>query len=76
MLFRSRVARGIVKCNPLIVGFGISTPSYAVAICEFSDGAIVGSALLNHIGPLASNAVAKAAGAFARSFRTALDARL
>lgn len=34
---------------PVIVGFGISTPSHVADVCGFADGAIVGSAIVSRI---------------------------
>jgi tryptophan synthase alpha chain len=68
-----RRARGIVTKNPLIVGFGVAKPADAVTLCKFADGVIIGSSLLKHIGSLSSQAIAKEAGVFARSFRAAVD---
>ena len=35
---------------PVVVGFGISRPDQVRAVCEFADGAVVGSALVRLIG--------------------------
>ncbi|MCE8509358.1 tryptophan synthase subunit alpha [Ruegeria pomeroyi] len=35
---------------PIIVGFGINTPEKSRAIASVADGAVVGSAIVNHIG--------------------------
>lgn len=35
--------------KPVAVGFGISTPEHVRNVCEFADGAIVGSILVNSI---------------------------
>ncbi len=35
--------------KPVCVGFGISTPAQAAAVCEFADGAIVGSAIVRRM---------------------------
>lgn len=34
---------------PVCVGFGVSSPSQVREVCEFADGAIVGSAIVRHI---------------------------
>ena len=68
-----RRARGIVTCNPLLVGFGIAAPDDAVRLSKFSDGVIVGSSLLRRIGSSPRGAAAQEAGRFARDFRAALD---
>ncbi len=44
-----RRARGIVRRNPLLVGFGISTPGDAREMASVSDGIIVGSEVLRRI---------------------------
>ncbi len=68
-------ARGIVTLNPLLVGFGIASPDDAVMLSKFSDGVIVGSSLLKHLGSSPRGNVAQEAGRFAITFRTALDRR-
>lgn len=35
--------------KPVLVGFGVSTPGQAAGISKFSDGVIVGSAVINHL---------------------------
>ncbi len=35
--------------KPVLVGFGVSTPSHVREICEFADGVIVGSAIVDSI---------------------------
>jgi tryptophan synthase alpha chain len=40
-------ARGLVKQNPLLVGFGIKTHEDAMQLTTHTDGFIVGSALIN-----------------------------
>ena len=57
--------------NPVLVGFGISTPEQAAAAARPSDGVIIGSALLKRI--LAGES-SDALGGWVRSVRTALDA--
>lgn len=37
--------------KPVAVGFGVSTPEEARAVAETSDGVIVGSAIIKHMGP-------------------------
>jgi tryptophan synthase alpha chain len=44
-----RVLRHSVKKNPMLVGFGVSTPVQAAAFAGVSDGVIVGSALLREL---------------------------
>jgi len=43
----ARVRR--VTTLPVVVGFGISTPDQVRATCEFADGAVVGSALVDFV---------------------------
>lgn len=52
---------------PLVVGFGISTAEHVAQVGAMADGAIVGSALLNHIEHLPPEQVAEAGAAFVRS---------
>jgi tryptophan synthase alpha chain len=62
------VRRNATK-NPLLVGFGISTPEDASGIAESADGVIVGSALLRLLGQKCSPAdLAK----WVRDFRESL----
>jgi tryptophan synthase alpha chain len=42
------VFRSVVD-KPLAVGFGVSTPDHALAIAEYADGVIVGSALIDRV---------------------------
>lgn len=57
---------------PVCVGIGVSTPAQARAVCQVSDGVVVGSALVRRLleggGP-------DAAGQFVSSLRAALDDR-
>jgi tryptophan synthase alpha chain len=39
----------LVTDRPAIVGLGVSTPEHAAEACSFSDGVIVGSALLQAV---------------------------
>jgi tryptophan synthase alpha chain len=55
---------------PLYVGIGISTPAQAARAASFSDGAIVGAALVKVILDGASVSEVES---FVRSFRAALD---
>ncbi|MFW5972807.1 MAG: tryptophan synthase subunit alpha [Bacteroidota bacterium] len=45
-------ARQLVTRNPLLVGFGISSRREAESLSRFTDGFIVGSALIKHIESL------------------------
>ena len=66
-------ARRCVKNNPLLVGFGISTPEDAQRVSRFSDGVIIGSALINILSRGdGSNAITDSVR-FVRSVREALD---
>ncbi len=42
-----RIKAGTGK--PVVVGFGISRPEHVKSVCEFADGAVVGSAIVNII---------------------------
>lgn len=39
-----------VSRTPVFVGFGISKPEQVATVCEFADGCVVGSALVNLVG--------------------------
>ncbi len=73
-------ARTCVTKNPLLVGFGISTPEDAKRVAALSDGIIVGSALIKIIGSSRENHTieqaeqAEQAATYVRSLREALDA--
>ncbi len=62
---RVRVATSL----PIAVGFGISTPTQAIAVARLADGVVVGSALVEVLG---RHGVA-AAGRFLGGLRAALD---
>ena len=47
-----RQAKATMRKNPLLVGFGIRTAADVRQLSEHTDGAIVGSALINHIEAL------------------------
>ena len=66
-------ARMSVKKNPLLVGFGISTPDDARRIASLSDGVIIGSALINTIQHASQNHIIDGAVEFVKSIRIALD---
>lgn len=57
---------------PLAIGFGISTPEQVASIGGLADGVIVGSALINAVDRVGDDKP-KAAAAFVRSLRDALD---
>jgi tryptophan synthase alpha chain len=65
-------ARETVRNNPLMVGFGITTPADARSISRFADGVIVGSALIQAIR--GDSDTLGAAASFVSSMREALDA--
>jgi tryptophan synthase alpha chain len=46
--FIDRVTQNVTK-NPVLIGFGIKSHSDAIALCEKTDGFIVGSALIDFI---------------------------
>lgn len=58
---------------PCAVGFGISTPEQAARMASFSDGAIVGSAIVRIIGEQGEDAVAPVA-AYVREMAAAVHA--
>ena len=67
--FLKRVRKSSRK--PFVVGFGISTPETAREISEYSDGIVVGSALLQQISSAEHGE--DAAFEFLKSLRTAID---
>jgi len=75
---RARVAaiKALAPALPVAVGFGVRDAASAVAIAEFADAVVIGSALVEH---LANSSPAAAVTAAARDFlapvRQALDAR-
>jgi tryptophan synthase alpha chain len=58
--------------NPILVGFGISEPDQAAWVAGFSDGVIVGSALLKR---LKAGAGVGEVGRWAVGFRRAIDGK-
>ncbi len=54
---------------PRAVGFGISTPDHVESVGRHAEGAVVASALLNHLADLAPADQPAAAEAFVRSLR-------
>lgn len=56
--------------NPLLVGFGISTPQDAASIAASADGVIIGSALIRRISGTANS---DNLAAWTQEFRTSLD---
>ena len=70
-----RRARATVKKNPLLVGFGISTPEDASRIARMSDGVVIGSALIKALQNGSGKPLDRARK-FTRSLRRALDSTL
>lgn len=56
--------------NPLLVGFGISTPADAASIASSSDGVIIGSSLIRQVSRGATNTEL---AVWVREFRMAID---
>lgn len=54
---------------PLVVGFGISTADHVQQVGKMAEGAIVGSALLNHIEQLPREKMVEGAAEFVRGLR-------
>jgi tryptophan synthase alpha chain len=61
---RSEMAQGVSELvgriragadKPIAVGFGISTPEHVLEVCEYADGAVVGSMLVNLIAEKAGS---------------------
>jgi tryptophan synthase alpha chain len=65
-------ARAVTK-QPLVVGFGISTPAQAAEVGRMAEGVIVGSALID-AAEIAADPV-QAAGGFVRALREAMRKR-
>ena len=66
--YLSRVKASVSK--PFVVGFGISKPEHFKAVCEYADGAVVGSALIERLdGAKTIETAVHAAGDFLREFR-------
>lgn len=55
---------------PLVVGFGISTAHHVSQVGAFADGAIVGSALINHMESQPPDVLIEQTVAFVRDLRT------
>lgn len=69
-----RRARQCVKRNPLLIGFGISTPEDATSLSRLSDGVIIGSALITIMEQQRNGEGITRAAEFTRSIRRAIDA--
>ena len=68
-------ARASVKKNPLLVGFGISTPEDASRIARLSDGVVIGSALIKVLQNGSGKPLDRARR-FTKSLRRALDGQV
>jgi tryptophan synthase alpha chain len=66
-------ARAAVKKNPLLAGFGITTPDDARRIATLCDGVIIGSALIKTLQAAQNNHVVEHAVKFVKSMRGAVD---
>jgi tryptophan synthase alpha chain len=69
--FLGRVRKLTTK--PFVVGFGISTPEAAREVSRFSDGVVVGSALLQEMSAAPRGEEAGRAKTFLTSLRAAID---
>ena len=56
---------------PLAIGFGISTPAHVRGVAALADGAIVASALINHLDTVPADQMAAEAERFVRDLRAA-----
>ncbi len=70
--FLKRARKNVTK-NPLLVGFGIASADDAVNVSKYSDGVIIGSALMKTIGNASTNHVIEKAVEFVKPIRSALD---
>jgi tryptophan synthase alpha chain len=61
---------------PLVVGFGISTAAHVAQVGSVADGAIVGSALINHIEQAAPAQMVDSAAAFIQALRPTSQERV
>jgi tryptophan synthase alpha chain len=66
-------ARRTVRKNPLLVGFGISTPEDASLIARNCDGIVIGSALVNILKNSQQNGSYNEAKSFVQQMRKAID---
>jgi tryptophan synthase alpha chain len=74
---RARVAaiKALARDLPVAVGFGVRDAASAVAIAEFADAVVIGSALVEHlVNSAPAHAVTDSARAFLAPIRKALDA--
>ncbi len=75
---RARVAaiKALASELPVAVGFGVRDAASAVAIAEFADAVVIGSALVEHLAnSAAAGAVTDSARDFLAPIRKALDAK-
>ncbi len=70
--FLERARRSATR-NPLLVGFGISSPSDALAVAALSDGVIIGSSLMKLLGSGPADHSVERAVNFVKPIRRALD---
>jgi len=75
--FASGLHKGIADLRrlvalPVCVGFGVSTPAQAAWLAAFSDGVVVGSALINAMENRPKKAWPKAAGNFIAELKGAM----
>jgi tryptophan synthase alpha chain len=57
---------------PVVVGFGISDPSQAATVAAFSDGVVVGSALVKHFENYRGSDLKKKVGEFVSSLKSGM----
>ena len=56
---------------PLVIGFGISTPAHVAEVAQIADGAIVASAMINHLDTFSEADEADAAIEYVKTMRAA-----
>jgi tryptophan synthase alpha chain len=56
---------------PLVIGFGVSTPAHVQEIAQIADGAIVASAMINHLDTFSEADEVEAAIAFVQRMKSA-----
>jgi tryptophan synthase alpha chain len=52
---------------PIAIGFGISTPEHVAEVAKFSDGAVIGSQVINTLADGEPSAAADRVGAYIKS---------
>ncbi|NPC91332.1 tryptophan synthase subunit alpha [Bacillus sp. WMMC1349] len=65
-----------VTDSPLCVGFGISSANHVTEVCEYADGAIVGSALINVMKHAAPNEIETVVRSYIASLKEATQKKL